>query len=190
MLERDGTSEVVASSGTAEEGLRSILEHTPDVAVIDISLPDHDGIWLAREVRRAGLKTPLLVLSMHGERKVVLQALEAGVNGYVTKSSAAGTLLKAIQTVLDGDSFLEAGVANFLLEALREKSGLSQLADRDTEILQLVADGMSNQAISETLHISKGTVKSRLTSIFRQLKVSSRAGAVATAIERGLISQT
>ena len=189
LLESDPNDAVVVGmASTAKEGLELVQAAAPDLVILDLSLPDHDGIWLTRELRRHNSELPLLALSMHAKREKILAVLEAGANGYVTKSASKETLRYAIRNIMDGGSFLEPRITATVLRSIQEKENEDAvLSSREIKILELVAQDQNNNDISTELLLSEGTVKSHLTAIFKKLGVRSRAGAVAKAMNLGII---
>lgn len=196
LIETTGTVSVVACADTAQAGLDAVKEHSPDVGVFDLGLPDHSGFWLISRVRRIAPEMPILVLSMHTESELVGSVLRAGANGYLCKSTDSEVLLGAIDCICSGDTFLEDHVREKL-----EEDGWSQevckrtlgndfetvLDPKEIEVLSLIANGFANNQIGERLGVSLSTVKARLRSIFGKLGVDTRAQAVAAAISIGLL---
>jgi len=136
----------------------------------------------------------IILLTMNGGTKHILEALKAGARGYIVKSARADELIEAIRTVYRGGAVLDPGTANTLLKEFRHLAGDSQralpigLSDREIEILHFVAQGKSNKEIADVLSLSDQTITNRLSAIYRKLKVANRAEAVTYAIQQGLIS--
>ena len=188
LLEASNEVRVTATAATAASALKQ-LDSNPDLALVDISLPDENGIWLIRQMRARRSELPIVVLSMHNDRETVLEALEAGASGYLTKSVAGEELIRCIRCVVSGDSYLQAQVATHLLDNLRgrETRQPPALTTREYEILKLVAAGKHNSDVAEMLAVSISTIKSHLRSIYQKLEVSGRAEAVGTALKRGIL---
>lgn len=195
LLELDRSVQVVAQAQTAEEGLEQILGTDCDAAVVDITLPGKDGLWLVRELRQHKPQLPVLVLSMHVDDKTVLAALESGANGYMPKSANYRETVAAILEICDGRSYIHSSVASTVWRALRtrvsQEAGAAavgdQLTPREKEILTMAAQGLNSQAIAEKLVLSVSTVKTHLRGLYRKLEVSDRTQAVLVGIQRGLI---
>lgn len=188
LLETEKGFQVVAMGSTAAEGVRAILDSRPDIAIVDLSMPDNSGIWVIEKVREQ-LQVPILMLSMLAENHQVMDVLEAGANGYLTKSVDRQTLLQAVQSLLRGEDFLEPRVTSAVLKSMRQRKNEEKvsLTDRELEILRALAQGNSNPAISEVMHLSLSTVKAHVRSIFQKLEVTSRTEAVVKAMELGLL---
>jgi DNA-binding NarL/FixJ family response regulator len=192
LLEKDSEVVVVAMAGTAQEGLTKAIGSNVQVAIIDLSLPDHDGIWLLQQIRLKRPDLPVIILSMHSDQETVVKALGEGAAGYLTKSADSAEVLNAIRAVHRGGSYLQPQVAHFLLGALRNKGRTAppaELSDREQEILRRVAEGQSNRHIAEELFVSPSTVKAQLRGLFRELQVSTRTEVVVEAMRRGLIQR-
>ncbi len=179
---------VIGMAASAKDGLNQVSLMSPDLVILDLSLPERDGIWLAGELRETYPDLPLLALSMHLDKEKILGVLDAGANGYLTKSASKETLQYAIKTVMEGGSFLDPRITNIVLDGMRDShTDDTGLTPRELDILKLVAADRSNEEVSDRLMISKGTVKAHLTAAFRKLGVKTRAGAVAKAIGLGLL---
>ena len=188
LLETEDGFQVIALAGTAVEGVKAILGTRPDIAVIDLSLPDHSGQWIIERVREK-LSIPLLVLSMVVDRNQVMDVLEAGANGYLTKAVDRPTLIQAVRTLLSGEDFLEPKITSAVLQAVRRRQGEDSLtlSEREIEVLKAVAAGHSNPAIADSMHLSLSTVKAHVRSVFHKLGVTSRTEAVVKGMELGLV---
>ena len=193
LLESDPGVRVIACAATAADGLAKALGSNIHVALIDYSLPDHNGLWLLQQIRSRKPDLPVIVLSMHTDRETVVKALSEGASGYITKSVETPELLAAIRAVHQGGSYLHPTIAPHLLGAIRKESMISNAIDfseRELRILQHAADGWSNQRIADGLFLSPSTIKSDLRTLFQKLKVSTRTEAVAEAMQRGLVART
>lgn len=188
LLEVEDRFQVIATASTANEGLQFILDARPDVAVIDLSLPDESGVWLIEKVREH-LATPILVLSMLCDQQQVMDVLEAGANGYVTKAVDRPTLIQAIKSLLKGEDFLEPRITSAVLKAVRQRQteDTLKLTEREIEVLKAMAAGLSNPAIGNTMHLSLSTVKAHVRSVFQKLGVTSRTEAVVKGMELGVL---
>lgn len=192
LIESESEIKVVACAATAQEGLAKALSFTIDVALIDYSLPDYDGVWLLQRLRTQKPDLPVLVLSMHTDRDIVVRALSEGAAGYLPKSVETSELLTAIRAVCQGGSYLHPTIAPHLLGALRKGTKdfpSVELSERELHILQRAAEGWSNQRIADELFLSISTIKSDLRDLFRKLNASTRTEVVAEAIRRGNIPQ-
>jgi len=188
LLEREGFA-VVAEVADGQEAIRSARERCPDVAVLDFGMPLLNGLGAAREILQACPRAKAILLTMHTEDHYVLEALQAGVKGYVVKTQAAADLIRAIHEVLRGMMYLSPGVSQAVVEAYLAKSELpvDPLTPREREVLQLVAEGKSTKEIAQLLGISFKTAESHRTRIMKKTSIHETAGLVRYAVRRGLI---
>lgn len=186
----EGTDEVVVSdtAATAEEGLKKIHGDL-DLVILDISLPGRDGIWLAGEIKAEYPGLPILVLTMHEQASFVLRALEAGVDGYLTKWAGQTELLKAIRTIAKNGSYLQTRVAPLVVNALRRRGARRELvlSDREHQVAKCLVNGMSNTEIARKIRLSISTVKADLRSLYAKLEVTCRTEAVAMVVQKGMV---
>ena len=188
LLEREGFS-VVAEVADGQEAIRSARERCPDIAVLDFGMPLLNGLGAAREILQACPRAKAILLTMHTEDHYVLEALQAGVKGYVVKTQASADLIRAIHEVLRGMMYLSPGVSQAVVEAYLAKSELpvDPLTPREREVLQLVAEGKSTKEIAKLLGISFKTAESHRTRIMKKTSIHETAGLVRYAVRRGLI---
>lgn len=186
LLVREPEFEVVGEAATGAEALALCVKQAPDILVLDIGLPDVDGIEVARSLKktRPGLK--LLALSVHAERPVVQQMLKAGADAYVVKSSALQELVQALRAVAQGKLYLSPDIAR---EALAEEArGEASLGSRERQVLALLAEGKRSSEIGQRLHISTATVEAHRRNIMRKLGLHTVAELTKYAIRKGLTS--
>lgn len=188
LLEREGFK-VVAEASDGQEALRQVQSHQPDIAVIDISMPVLNGLDAAREILRLAPKTKTILLTQHDEDEYISEALEAGMNGYVLKSQAAGDLIQAIQQVCRGQVYLSPGVSTAVVQAFRSKAKkpTDPLTTRERQVLQLIAEGKSTKDVASMLGISVKTAESHRTRLMSKLDIHETASLVRYAVRRGLV---
>lgn len=197
LLESEGACQVV---GEAADGLTTaalITELTPDVAILDLQMPDLDGIEVARRVREKSPGTRVIILSMYGDEPHVVQALRHGVVGYVLKGAATSDLITALHTVMAGKLFLSAPLSELAIAAYATRAQeasapidrYDMLTDREREVLQLAAQGMSNTEIGVRLAISPRTVETHRINLMRKLNLSTQTDLVFFALGRGLLPE-
>jgi two-component system nitrate/nitrite response regulator NarL len=179
--------EVVGAYGDGVSGMRGIRALQPDVAVLDLELPQMSGLEILRELADEPLRTRTLVLSAHAERERAAEALAAGATGYVAKDLGGQEIRDAVLMVARGER-----VVPLSLQAAPPAIAAAPLADvvltpREQEILTLAAQGLSRDEVGSELHVSPATVKAHLGHVYRKLGVSTRAAAVATAVRSGLL---
>jgi two-component system nitrate/nitrite response regulator NarL len=182
--------ELVAEVGDGRSALECIRDLRPAVAVVDLRLPELDGVAIVNAVARDRLSTRVLVLSAFTEPRLVYEAMAAGAAGYFTKDADRDAVLDAIAAVARGEDRVEAGLQGALFAELRAHAaddGRPALTPRELEILRLIADGLTAPAIGRRLYLATATVKSHQARMYEKLGVSDRAAAVAEAMRRGLL---
>ena len=194
LIERDGVVEVVGQTGDGREAVRLAKQLQPDVIILDTALPRLNGIDAARNILAAQPKAKILALSAHWQEYAIEQLLAAGVLGYVSKTSTADELAKAIGAVHAGEMYLCPTLAGrvlrrfHLLASGREQPSRPLLSGREREVLQLVAEGNSTKAIAAALHLSHNTVVRHRQNIMDKLELHSVAELTRYAIREGLSS--
>jgi two-component system nitrate/nitrite response regulator NarL len=180
---------LVGEVGDGHAALEAIVHAKPDVAVLDVRLPGLDGPQVLNAVVRDGLATRVLLLAAAVQPSEAYGAIAAGAAGYLSKLTDAEGLYAAITAVADGSTVLAPDAQTEIAREIRRRACDDQpvLNDRERQILVLVADGHSADAIGRRLHLSSGTVKATLLKVYHRLEVSERAAAVAVALRRGLI---
>jgi two-component system, NarL family, nitrate/nitrite response regulator NarL len=181
--------DLVAEVADGRAALQAIRELRPDVAVLDLKMPEVDGIRVASAVAREGLDTKVMVLSAYVDSAMVFKALAAGARAFLSKDAERRDVCEAIISVGRGEVVLPTGVQAGIVEQIhsRARDGATSLTVREGEVLALIAEGASAPQIGVRLHLSTGTVKSHLKNLYEKLGVSDRAAAVAEAMRRGLI---
>jgi DNA-binding NarL/FixJ family response regulator len=188
LLERDGL-EVIGEAADGHEAVRLAGDLHPDVAILDFAMPLLNGLDAAKEVRRLSPATRMILLTVHTEDQYVLEALQAGVSGYVVKTQAAADLVRAIHEVCRNAVYLSPAVSRAIVDAYLGKAALPAevLSSRERQVLQLVAEGKTTKEIAVLLGVSVKTADSHRTRIMRKLEIHDTAGLVRYAIRRGLI---
>ncbi len=188
LLEREGFA-VAAEVADGREAIRAAQERCPDVAVLDFGMPLLNGLGAAHEILRVCPRAKAVLLTMHTEDHYVLEALQAGVKGYVVKTQAAADLVRAIHEVLRGMTYLSPGISQAVVEAYLAKSAMppDPLTAREREVLQLVAEGKSTKEIAQLLGITFKTAESHRTRIMKKTNIHETASLVRYAVRRGLI---
>jgi DNA-binding NarL/FixJ family response regulator len=186
MLEQTEDFEITGAVANGRQALAHIALHTPQVALMDLRMPEMDGVQAIHHVRREHPHTHVLILTTYDDETDIFAALDAGATGYLLKDAPKETLIQAIRAAAAGKSILDPNVAAKVMG--RTSKPMDSLTAREIEVLQLVAAGNTNDQISERLFISTTTVKTHLKHIFRKLGVPDRAAAVAIAVEKRIIS--
>lgn len=187
--------EVVGEADTGNTALKAIAVMKPDIAILDITMPDLDGIAVTRRVVAEVPGTRVIILSMHADLNHPIDAFRAGALGYVLKDSGPGELLKAVEKVSSGGKYASPAVTEELLNDFvdvikKEQSNdpFDTLSAREKEILKHIADGSTSREIAEKLFISLATVKSHRNNIMKKLKVNDMASLIKTAIKKGIVN--
>ncbi len=191
LLETQADMRVVAEAGTGDEAIRLAGEARPDVIVMDLGMPGTSGLDAIQAIRQRNLPVRIVVLSMHGGREIITQALQAGADGYVPKSSAHDSLLQAIRVVRTGQRFLHPTAATALVDQLlderREKKLLENLSDRETEVLRWTAMGFTSREVGQKLALSPKTVDTYRQRAMEKLKLDNRSDLIRFALRAGLL---
>lgn len=196
IIGRDNRFEVVGEAGNGREGLRLAKELKPDLALVDMSLPDQSGIQLTRELKNASLKTRIMIITMHSKLDYIVKAFQAGATAYVVKESAPERLIQGMDTVLEGEYFMDSSVSHKVVEKLMQfpkkeaeitNASYDTLTSREQEIMVLLAEGLSSKEIAEKLFISPKTVDNHRTNILRKLNLHSTIELIRYAAKLGII---
>jgi DNA-binding NarL/FixJ family response regulator len=188
--------EVVAECANGREAITRLPALRPDVILMDVRMPDLDGITATARLGSSAAGSPVLVLTTFGEDEVLWGAIEAGAAGFVLKDSSAEDLIAAVRAVAGGGAWFDPGVAPRVLEryrrvvapATRDAARLELLTDREHDVLRLMARGATNAEIAASLYVAEATVKSHVGSIFTKLDVRDRAAAIVFAYDHGVVA--
>jgi RNA polymerase sigma factor (sigma-70 family) len=188
-LEQHEHFEVVGEASDGREAVRQAEELDPDVVVMDIAMPNLNGIQATAQIVKKNPKVGVIILSMHSDESYVTRALSAGAKGYLLKDSADVDLYRAVQVVAQGKSFFSPAIANTLLEDYMrqlQQRGLEDsydlLTDREKEVLQMLAEGKSNKDIAQDLNLSPYTVETHRTRLMQKLNLHSATDIVLYAV--------
>lgn len=192
LLESRADFTVVAQASDGEEAVQLVIDHDPDVVLMDINMPRLSGIDATRRLGAHGTHTKVLVLSMHESRTCVEEVLRAGAAGYIVKSSASSDLMQAIEAVCEGNSYLSPSITQQVVDAIVQPTaaghaGASVLTDREREVLTLIAEGLSSKEIAQVLGVSLKTIDSHRSNLMEKLDIHKVSGLVRFAIRAGLV---
>lgn len=188
--------EVVGECTDGDEVGRAVLEHAPDVVLMDIRMKHVDGVEATRRLKAGITSPPVLVLTTFDDDELLSSALRAGATGFQLKDAPGEEIVRAIRTVADGEAWLDPGVTERVLQTYRASAppaaqrdrAVERLTPRELEVLQLIGRGRSNAEIAEELVVSEVTVKSHVGHIFTKLDVRDRAAAIVFAFDNGLVA--
>jgi DNA-binding NarL/FixJ family response regulator len=184
--------EVVGVAATGREAVREVVTAKPDVAVVDLQMPELDGFMATREIARVAPEVAVLVLTMYDDDDSVFTAMRAGARGYLVKGAEQDEIARAIRSVAAGEAIFGPGVAQRVLgffaapQLAAASEPFPELTAREREILDLLAAGLSNSAIAQRLGVAPKTVANNVSSIFAKLQVADRAQAIVRARDAGL----
>jgi two-component system, NarL family, response regulator DegU len=205
ILEFEKSFQVVAEGDDGSEALGLVQEYQPDVVIMDINMPQMNGVEATRELVEKYPDTKVIILSIHDDENYVTHALKTGACGYLLKEMDADALIEAVRVVADGGSYLHPKVTHNLVKEYRKLAAgvaggsggytpaveirrpLHLLTRRECEVLQMLADGKSNRGIGEALFISEKTVKNHVSNILQKMNVNDRTQAVVVAIKNGWV---
>jgi len=188
--------EVAGEAGNARSGMEMIRKLKPDLAIVDISLPDKNGINLTKEILEAYPDMKILIVSMHAKIDYISEAFQAGAKGYIAKDSASDRLIQGIETVLSNDYFLDSSVSHQVVEKLMQfpvkqakiaDNEYGKLTPREQEVMRLLAEGTAPKEIADQLCISPKTVENHRANIMKKLDIHSTMELVKYAARLGLI---
>ena len=198
VLSTDSDIDVIGEARSGKEAVRAVELLKPEIVLMDIRMPDMNGIDATRQVKQVAPSTSVIMLTMYENPEYLFDAVKAGASGYVLKDVSGPDLLEAIHTVVDGGSLLNQEVVGKFLRQLAADAqttapplaagvGPERLTPRELEVLQLIANGLSNKEIGARLSVSVATVKTHLEHILQKLQVSDRTQAAVQAVTRGLL---
>lgn len=193
ILEAEGDIKVVGEAGDGRKAVREVQQHCPDVVVMDIAMPELNGIEATHQIREACPSAQVIILSVYSTAEHLVRSLEAGARGYLLKESAGQEVVKALRTVHAGrryfcQSISEKVVDDYMAQrqGVVEKSPLERLSNREREILQLVVEGKSSAEIAAILYLSPKTVETYRSRLMQKLEIHDLPGLVKFAIQHGL----
>jgi DNA-binding NarL/FixJ family response regulator len=195
MLRQEGDIEFLGSADSLAKGRDLLQQVSPDVLLLDVHLPDGDGLDLLPEIRKASPETQVVVLTSYTDEATLMRAIDSGVNGFVSKNSSFAELLSTIRLAAEGEIVMPTSLLMGLIlrmprdrnAAYREEKGWERLTLREREILEQLARGIGGEGIAEQLHIAPLTVRTHIRNLMAKLGVHSRLEAVAFGLKHGLI---
>ncbi len=198
ILETEADFRVIGEAATGREAIRYALETRPDVILMDIQMPELDGVAATKDILAERPETRVIILTMYRQDTYVFEAIKVGARGYLLKDADALALTLAIRRVAEGETLLNAEMAASILGEFKKmkeehlpehlEHRLSELTEREADILRLLAQGSSNQEIAQALEVSEKTVRNRLSEIFSKLRLNNRTQAALYALREGIAS--
>ncbi len=191
LLEFDGSIKVVGEAANGVECLDNLVKYDPEVLLLDINMPEKNGIDVLKKMKEDKSPVKVLILTVHNELEYLLNAVDIGVEGYIMKDSDSSELKKAIRAVRDGENYIQSSLIpalnNRLMNRDVDREKVASLTNRELEVLVQVANGMFNKEIAMNLNISERTVKNHISNIFKKIDVSDRTQAAVFAIKNNII---
>lgn len=191
LLEFDGKIKVVDEVSDGEKCIERLLVSKPEVLLLDINMPNKNGLEVLQKIREEKIDVKVLILTVHNEIEYLIKAVDIGVDGYILKDSESAELKRAINIVMRGESYIQPKLVPMLNNRLVardiDKDKIDSLTGREKEVLIQVANGMFNKEIATALNISERTVKNHISNIFKKIDVSDRTQAAVFAIKNDLI---
>ena len=184
LLEEEDDLELSGEGGTVKEGLAAMSTAPPDVAIVDLRLPDGDGIEVCRELRSRFPDTKCLVLTSTTDEDAVMSSVLAGAAGFLVKDATGPQIVEAIRQVAAGNSLLDAAVTGRVLERLRGEPAPSSLTGQEEKLLELLAEGLTNREMAERMHLAEKTIRNYMSNLFTKLGMKHRTQAALYGAQR------
>lgn len=192
LLELEGDFQVVEEACDGVDCLEKLEKTIPDILLLDINMPNMNGLDVLKKIKEKRMKVKVLVLTVHNEVEYLLKAVDIGINGYLLKDSESAELKKAILTVVNGEDYIQPSLIPLLnakmIDRNKDNVKIESLTRREMDVLKLLAVGMYNKEIAEKLNISERTVKNHVSNIFKKICVTDRTQAAVFAIRNNLIT--
>jgi DNA-binding NarL/FixJ family response regulator len=195
LLNLEGCYDVVQTSTSVNTGVNMVKKYQPDIVLVDMNMPDKNGLQAIHEIQRLGVNTKVLALSAYDDADLIFRAMKVGARGYVLKTMASAQLICAIEEVISGKIYLPSALSlrffEYFQKSVKEEENstdeelLSSLTQREEEVLDLLTQGFGYNEVSSKLYISNTTVKTHVNNIFQKLQVKDRTQAVLYAIRHG-----
>jgi len=193
IIEMEKDIDVIGLAEDGEIAIQKCVELKPDVVLLDINMPNMNGIQALRRIKDMGLNSKVIMLTIHDDREYLLETVNIGAEGYVLKDADSTSLIKAIRTVNQGNSYIHPTLADELVKRYNNKDGdknsgtsKGKLTRREYEVITLIAEGLNNKEIAEKLFISEKTVKNHVSNIFKKINVNDRTQAAIYAFKHNI----
>lgn len=196
MLESDERFDVAEEVEDGLSAIKSVLKHQPDIIILDLSMPRMNGLAAIKDIKRQSPETRILALTIHEDEEYIVEAFQSGADGYCLKDTTRDDLLKAINIVLSGKTYISPAIANTVLEGyiegkqtVKKDTTWNTLTKREKEILKLVGEGYTSKEIADYLCISPKTVEKHRSNLMNKLNIHNVSALTAYAIDKGLVSK-
>ncbi len=193
ILEIEKEFEIIGLATDGIDAINKCLELKPDIILLDINMPNMNGIQTLRRIKDMGLNTKVIMLTIHDDREYLFETINIGAEGYVLKDAEASSLIKAIKDVFSGESYIHPSLASEFVKEYKKRgkgtdkdSSKERLTRREYEVIILIAEGMNNREIGEQLFISEKTVKNHVSNIFKKIDVNDRTQAAIYAFKHNI----
>lgn len=191
ILELEEDISVVGQANDGEEAFELAEKLNPDIILLDINMPKLNGIETLRRFKDMGIKSKVIILTIHEDKEYILKTLKLGANGYLLKDSSANTLIEGIRKVAKGENYIQPSVADLVNSTNNDVDNktiekINSLTNREYEVLVLIAEGLNNKDIAERLYISEKTVKNHVSNIFKKLDLNDRVQAAIFAYKNNI----
>lgn len=194
LLEEEKGIHVIGEAKDGREAVKKVLELKPDIVIMDIAMPELNGIEATRQIKQAGMDVRIIILSMHDHSRYIRELLSLGVSGYLLKNSASRDIVKAITSAIKGVTYLSPSISTRVIEdwlvmnrQSREEELYNTLSNREREVFQMMVEGSSTKKIADTLCLSPSTIKSHRSNIMEKLKMDNLSQLIQYAIQLGII---
>jgi len=194
LLEEEKGMQVVGEAIDGREAVKIVLKLVPDIVIMDIAMPNLNGIEASRQIKQAGIKSKIIILSMHEHSRYIRELLGLGVSGYLLKNATSEDIIKAIISVLKGNTYLSPSISSRVIEdyaGMNKKSSeedlYNTLTNREREVFQMIVEGNSTKTIADVLCVSPSTVKSHRSHIMEKLQMDNLSQMIRYAIQLGII---
>jgi DNA-binding NarL/FixJ family response regulator len=194
ILKEEKDIQVVGEAKDGREAVNKVRELQPDLVIMDIAMPDLNGIEATRQIKQAGMGTKIIILSMHDHGRYIRELLGLGVSGYLLKNAASRDIVKAVKSAIEGNTYLSPSISSRVIEdyvGMNKKSLEEELyntlSNREREVFQMVVEGSATKKIAETLCVSPSTIKSHRSNIMEKLKMDNLSQLIQYAIQLGII---
>ncbi|NBI05801.1 response regulator [Senegalia massiliensis] len=192
ILELDNEFVVISEASNGREAINKGIEKCPDVILLDINMPKINGIEALRRLKESGIKSKIIILTIHDDREYLEQTIKIGADGYVLKDADSDTLMDAIRDVNNGKTYIQQSLTTLLVKGYKDENEYQQKLKRDSltkreyDVITLIAEGLNNKEIGERLCISEKTVKNHVSNIFKKIDVTDRIQAAIFAFKNNI----